>query len=535
MVIGICLSVVISVLMGISASTVYAQSIGPKTVLSRSPLQQINQYFSTQTIMYSDGTMLDRNIISGPPLPPSGNKSEHLAVALPEPNKAMAANILTVPAFRWVFGCAAVSAAMIAGYYDRNGFPNMYAGPTDNGVMPIVEDASWGNWTDSVFDTYPNNPLVASHNGLDGRTTNGSIDDYWFAYLSDDDPYATGHWKQHIWWDSIGDFMKTSQSKYGNTDGSTTFWSYTASASPFYCNDMETDPDPDVYTTDGTVGRKLFYDARGYVVTDCYNQKTDNIIPGGFSFIQYKVEIDAGHPVLINVMGHSMVGVGYDDSSNTVYLHNTWDNSNHTMTWGGSYEGMSLWGVSIVHLQAPEPPSIVEGTLGTELTINGADFGTKKGKVLIGGVTAKIASGDWTPTQITLTISKPPPSVDETYPVVVMVNKFPSTYGHTFTLKKPVLDILPVTSGKYGDLPITITGMFFGTKKGKLYLEHPDTLKKKNLKITNWRMTASTGESTATFLLPKISRNWPASTYPLKLSNKVGTTDGTDFTLEALP
>ena len=59
--------------------------------------------------------------------------------------------------------------------------------------------------------------------------------------------------------------------------------------------------------------------------------------------------------MFLNLEGHSIVGVGYDDSSNTVYIHDTWNNSNHTMTWGGSYSGMALWGVSIVNLQASTP------------------------------------------------------------------------------------------------------------------------------------------------------------------------------------
>ena len=90
---------------------------------------------------------------------------------------------------------------------------------------------------------------------------------------------------------------------------------------------------------DGTYGRKLFYEARGYTVTDCYSQKTDNTIPGGFSFNQFKAEIDAGRPVMLNLAGHTVVGVGYDDTINLVYIHDTWDYSNHTMTWGGSYSG----------------------------------------------------------------------------------------------------------------------------------------------------------------------------------------------------
>jgi hypothetical protein len=268
-------------------------------------------------------------------------------VNLPVADKAAGVNTLTVPAFNWVFGCSSVSGAMIAGYYDRNGYPNIYAGPTNGGVMPL-DNSSWPTWSDGV-DTYPNLPLAASHNGVDGRTTRGSIDDYWVQYLSGSDPYITGSWTQHVWSDAIGDYMKTSQSAYGNSDGSTSFYNYTSSESPLTCSAMVK---YGIADQDGTYGRKLFYEARGYTVTDCYNQNTDNIIAGGFSFAQFKAEIDAGRPVMLNLDGHTIVGVGYDDSSNTVYIHNTWDYSNHTMSWGGSYAGMELLSVSIVNLQA---------------------------------------------------------------------------------------------------------------------------------------------------------------------------------------
>jgi uncharacterized repeat protein (TIGR01451 family) len=317
-----------------------------KTIVSVGPVQQINSYFSTQTITYNDGTTLVRSIINGPPQPPPGYEIEGAAVNLPEPNKEMGINTLTVPAYTWVFGCSSVSGAMIAGYYDRNGYPNMYAGPTNSGVAPL-DDSSWPTWTDVTSTSYPNNPLIASHNGVDGRVTKGSIDDYWVSYLSSaSDPYITGSWTQHTWGTAIGDYMKTSQSAYGHVDGSTSFY-YSGTASPLTCSNMVSGG---ISTLDGTYGRKLFYEARGYTVTTCYYQSTDNVIAGGFSFAQYKAEIDAGRPVLLNLVGHSIVGVGYDDSTNTVYLHNTWDTSNPTMTWGGSYHGMALQGASIVNL-----------------------------------------------------------------------------------------------------------------------------------------------------------------------------------------
>jgi hypothetical protein len=314
------------------------------TPLARGPLQQINEHFSTQTVTYNDGTSLERIIINGPPLPPPGYELERTAVALPKSSQEMGVKTLTVPAFNWVFGCSSVSGAMIAGYYDRNGFPNMYTGPTNGGVMPL-DNSSWPTWSDG-FTTYPNLPLAASHQWVDGRTTRGSIDDYWIQYDSaSQDPYITNGWTQHSWGDAIGDYMKTSQSAYGNTDGSTTFWNYN-SATRLDCSAM---PGLGIID-DGTYGRKLFYEARGYTVSDCYNQKTDNQIAGGFSFAQYKAEIDAGQPVMLNLEGHTIVGVGYDDFGSTVYIHDTWDYSDHTMPWGGIYSGRALRSVSIVNL-----------------------------------------------------------------------------------------------------------------------------------------------------------------------------------------
>ena len=195
-------------------------------------------YYSVTTVALGDGSLLDQSIINGPPNPPPGYELERAAVTLPKPNMTMGSNILTVPAYRWSFGCSATSGAMIAGYYDRTGFANMYTGPTNSGLMPL-DSSPWPNWTDGQGDTYSQCPLTASRLGLDGRTTRGSIDDYWVAYVSSvQDPYLTNGWTQHTWGDAIGDYMKTSQSAYGNVDGSTTFYNWTTSAAPLTCADM---------------------------------------------------------------------------------------------------------------------------------------------------------------------------------------------------------------------------------------------------------------------------------------------------------
>jgi hypothetical protein len=366
---------------GVSSSPV-ARAQGPVTPVPNS------QSFTRITRMLSDGKSVDEYIDNGPPTPPPGYELQRAAVALPKSKQPMGTKTLTVPAFNWVFGCTSVSAAMIAGYYDRNGFPNMYTGPTNGGVMPL-DNSSWGTWSDG-YATYPNLPLAASHNGVDGRVTRGSIDDYWVQYGSSaQDPYITNGWTEHTWGDAIGDYMKTSQLAYGNRDGHSRAFNWGSSASQLTCSQMETLTDSvtgkTISTVDSNYGRKLFYQARGYTVTDCYNQKTDNN-SGGFTFALYKAEIDAGRPVLLHIasstVGHAMVGVGYDDSSNTVYLHDTWDYNTHQMTWGGSYSGMSLTSVSIVNLAGNaiptitslNPSSAIPGGSAFTLTVDGTNY-----------------------------------------------------------------------------------------------------------------------------------------------------------------
>jgi len=371
-------AVLIFTITGNSWSSAYAQDIPTDTstpepnMPETSYIEVVSPYFSIEHRSLSDGTQISGYIINGPPEPPAEYEAERAASILPLPSRGIIAGF---PSYSWVFGCSAVSGAMIAAYYDNNGYDNMYAGPTNGGVMPLT-DTSWATWYDG-FVHYPNNPLIASHNGVDGRATKGSIDDYWVQYGSSaNDPYI-GNWTEHTWSDAIGDYMKTSQTAYSNTDGSTAFWNY-SSATKLTCSAMVSGG---IDHLDGTYGRKLFYEARGYTVTDCYNQNTDNNYAGGFSLADFQAEIDAGHPVLLNLDGHSIVGYGYDGS--TIYIRDTWDNNpanTYTMTWGTSYSGMDLLSVSVVHFTASGPtylsylPMIVNGGMVLSDPILNGDF-----------------------------------------------------------------------------------------------------------------------------------------------------------------
>ncbi len=299
-----------------------------------------------QRISLPDGKQVEQIIINGPPTPPIG--ISRATAAQSELIGPASVKTLDVPAYGWSFGCTATSASMIAAFYDRTGYDNIYTGSTNGGVMPM-DSSIWLRWTDGDGKSYEQNPLTASRNGLDGRSTRGSIDDYWVSYLSGiQDPFITNSWTEHTYGSAIGDYMRTSQSKYGNDDGSTTYY-YWPDGSPLSCSDSASLG----LANDFSYGRSLFYQARGYSVTDCYNQLTDTR-GGKFTFAMYKAEIDAGHPVILNLSsateGHSVVGVGYDTATSTVYIHDTWDYLTHSMNWSGIYAEMSLQAVGVVNL-----------------------------------------------------------------------------------------------------------------------------------------------------------------------------------------
>jgi hypothetical protein len=312
-----------------------------------------SQYFHVSYLSSDGSETLAAAVISGPPTPPEGI----VRATVSSVDKASSsAKIIKTPAYEWSFGCAPTAAAMIAGYYDRKGYGNIYVGPTNSGIAPL-DNSVWPRWKDSSGTSYAQCPLSATHKDLDGRSSRGHVDDYWVKYGdSGDDPYQSGGWRQHTYGTCTGDYMRTNQAvnyydsdEYGNPDGATVFY-YFSNGAPLTAAKME---EYGVDVQDGAYGFKRFLESRGYKVTTLYTQVIDTVDSDGFTFDQYKAEIDAGRPVFIHVRGHTMTGIGYDADTRKVYLHDTWDYDTHVMTWGDSYADMDQWGVTVVHLAPP--------------------------------------------------------------------------------------------------------------------------------------------------------------------------------------
>ena len=159
-----------------------------------------------------------------------------------------------------------------------------------------------------------------------------------------------------------------------------------------------------------------------------------------------------------------------------------------------------------------------EGTIGTILDINGAEFGSKRGKVSIGPSALKIIK--WTPgwIQASLTKALPPDEYDvrieaRGLETIVLPGGFTSMW--------PVIDSVDPEIGSVND-EIAVKAQFFGTKRGKV------TLGGKNCRIKVWTMDPTTGASEVHFMIP---RGLSLGTHELKITNGVGF-DTTNCTVE---
>lgn len=300
-----------------------------------------------ETLPMPDGRLVDRVTVPGIPV----------AQRVPGPPASFTRSTVLlggVPAFDWSYGCSATSAAMLAAYYDRGLFSHVYTGPAGGGVMPL-NNSAWG----------PGEcPLSATHMGYDGLASPGHVDRFW-TNSSGDDPFGTGD-PTGTYFGCTADYMGTNQQWWGNGDGSTTF-AYYVDGSPLYDPGDGLEGPP--YFRDGIHGLKLFFESRGYAVSANYNQYIYgwNGNANGYTYAQFKVSIDSGIPVLIQIEGHTMLGIGYESASDTIYVLNTWDYSIHTMAWGGIYSGMAHYGVGVLQLIPPPLININGASLSAAL------------------------------------------------------------------------------------------------------------------------------------------------------------------------
>lgn len=272
----------------------------------------------------------------------------HTAMLSMEQMSATSKMLDGVPKAGWTYGCAPTAAGMLFGYYDSHGYSNMYAGD-----VPSYMGTS--------------HPLIASPE---------HVADYWTAIdAKGPDPWVSNG-SEHEFGDCVADFTGSNQWRWdyvlndgladASRDGATTLFATSGTLYDYTPVNSKGEPQADF-----THGLRLFVEARGYSVAFSdghYQNYTANIDTrgGSFTYADYVAEIDAGRPVLIQLSGHTMLGVGYDPSlyaKGGVLVHDTWGDYVAQMEWGGYYSGRVQKYVTVLELDpyvssdVPEPAS----------------------------------------------------------------------------------------------------------------------------------------------------------------------------------
>jgi hypothetical protein len=199
-------------------------------------------------------------------------------------------------------------------------------------------------------------------------------------------------------------------------------------------------------------------------------------------------------------MDNEWVPAVYDISSiasnqATVYIRFTMGPTNSSRQFSG-------WNIDDFEVTS-EAIYPSEGTMGTELTITGPGFGVKKGKVFIGGIALNVL--EWNNEFIQALLTKPMnPGV---YDVTIQPSEpegSPSiTEGDAFVVRPAEIHSIEQSLGSAYD-QIAIKGKFFGTKKGKVYLEYGEGANRviEDCKVLSWNMGETTGDSEVTIVVP---------------------------------
>lgn len=258
--------------------------------------------------------------------------SSAIAAALPLSNHGEGSVLNNVPDYDWWYGCSPTSAGMMMAYYDINGYDGLLY---DNLIPGGKAESS----------TFPSMPGQWDYLAQAAIASPGHVRDF---YFSGDNRYGDDVGGTRHDFDSLADFMGTSQDSAGNANGWTTFWFYDGGF-PVHAADIYAEG-ACYYESDGMFGMWEYFNYAGYgngtPDGNFFSQYTDTHIgSNGFSFADYMAEIDEGRVVMIHVDEHSMLGYGYDETDDTMYLYDTWSAGPHTMSWG-SYNGLQLYGVT---------------------------------------------------------------------------------------------------------------------------------------------------------------------------------------------
>ena len=248
---------------------------------------------------------------------------------------------LTVPEAEYMYGCTPTAVAMVLGYYDLYGYrgadlSNMIEGDVDSKSRGTDGNAYNMNAFDTVLGrATASEDFVSRFHSRGGKETTPA-QELKYSFKSDNKTIDTSNWN------CIADYLGTGQYWRGNDNLSTTI-SYTSLEDVFkndsYLEITAGSTTRNVRHVDTTMlyGLELYVQSRGYEmdyeITGTY---VVDVAGGSFTFADYMNEIDSGRPVMVSISGHSMVGYGYNASTQEIIFDDCYV-SGRRMQWGGTY------------------------------------------------------------------------------------------------------------------------------------------------------------------------------------------------------
>ena len=257
------------------------------------------------------------------PTPPPG------CVLEPVTAKAVV-TIPGVPAYLWRHGCGPTAVGMVAGYYDGNGYPDLFEGYASTETAEIRQGiASGGDFIPGVPDYCLDGTAMPWDPGLEEH-----FEDYAMpidcANPPQQDDYYTAGRAAHAD-NSIADFMQTSRSEH--SQGALLYgWSWSNDVGSAFVD----------YAAQRNTGY-LVSVARYY---------WPGVHTPELTFEVLKAEIDANRPMVFLVdsdgdsyTDHYVTVIGYDDTPPERYIYySTWDEVAYQAEFQGIASG-EPWGV----------------------------------------------------------------------------------------------------------------------------------------------------------------------------------------------
>ena len=271
-----------------------------------------------------------------------------------QPGDVLLAN--TMPEAEYMYGCTPTAVGMILGYYDLYGYRGADYSALIDGDVDLKSRGTDGNAYDmDAFDTVLGRAIATedyvyrffSRGDLDIITGN-KAGTYWTTSAEEELEYSfvnggEGPELRTDVWNCIADYLGTGQLWRGN-DNLATSVSQSATLEDILNYDMNINYIAgdlqrlvDWRYTSMQYGLYLYVESKGYSLDpEITRTCTVDVNGGDFTFEDYKAEIDAGRPVLISLVGHSIVGYGYNPETNEIIFDDCYL-ADQRMVWGETY------------------------------------------------------------------------------------------------------------------------------------------------------------------------------------------------------